>query len=194
MLKPLLTLRAVFNLLFGVALLIWMEHEALQGLTRGGYYALVDGGLTLAFAAALLSTRSRGLMLLATADGLLRVALGAFILANPGLEQMVMTTTLLLVCASVACIVIGVVGLFYALVRERRRVLAPGETSLVWLAAAIGFCTLLLGVGLALSFLDQQLRLMLAFYAIALGVILGYTALRLGRGAAHAAPSAGITG
>ena len=53
---------------------------------------------------------------------------------------------------------------------------------------------LLFGVGFALSFVDQQLRLLLGWYTIAIGVILGFAAFRLGRTAVRTAPPAGITG
>ena len=73
----------------------------------------------------------------------------------------------------------------------------PGQAArrrCVWPAIALSLCTLLLGVGFALSFVDQQLRLLLGWYAIALGVILGVAAFRLGRATVRTAPPAGITG
>ncbi len=194
MLRAFLALRAAFNLLAGVALLIWMAREGSSGLARGGWYALLDGALTLAIAAALLPARGRWLVVLAAADGVLRLFVGAFIVANPGFEQMPLTTALVLVVLTIAFITLGLVGLLYAWLGLRRQAGASGEAPLLWPAIALSLCTLLLGVGFALSFVDQQLRLLLGWYAIAIGVILGVAAFRLGRATVRTAPPAGITG
>jgi len=192
MLRSLLIVRALFNLAFGVVLLFWAEHEVLRGFGRGGFYALVDGVLTLAIAASLLRTPARGLTWLAGVDAALRLAAGAFIVSNPGLEQMPLTTSLFLGVLTVAFIVLGLMGLAYALTGLRRQRGAVSDTSLLWPAAALGLCTLLLGTAFALTAVDQQLRVILSWYAIALGVILGFTALRLRPTTAAVGPSAGI--
>ena len=83
-------------------------------------------------------------------------------------------------------------GLAYALTGLRRQRGAVSDTSLLWPAAALGLCTLLLGTAFALTAVDQQLRVILSWYAIALGVILGFTALRLRPTTAAVGPSAGI--
>ncbi|HSB99583.1 MAG TPA: hypothetical protein VLE45_06670 [Burkholderiaceae bacterium] len=177
MLRRFLLLRSVFNLLFGVVLLLWLWREGLTGMTRGGFYAVVDGLLTLGLAAALLHRRAR-LALLTGADGALRLGAGAFVLANPGIEQMPVTMTLMLVVLTIAFVTLGVAGLAYVFLALRGQASEAGRPPLAWPAAAISLCTLLLGVGFTLSFLDQQL--LLAIYAIALGVILGFAAMRAG--------------
>jgi len=190
MLRNLLTVRALFNLVFGVVFLYWAEHEVLRGLGRGGFYALVDGVLTLTIAAALLRTPARGLAWLAGADGALRVAAGTFIFVNPGVEQMPLTAALFLVVLTIAFIVLGILGLASALIALRRQLNARGDTTWVWSAAAVSLSTLLLGVGFALTSFEQQLRVILSWYAIALGIILGYAALRVAPAAVPASPPA----
>lgn len=188
MLKTLLIVRAAFNLLFGIVLLVWMEHEVLRGLGRGGLYLLVDGALTLAIAVALMGQRS-SLAAVTAADGLLRLGAGAFIVANPGLEQMVMTTTFFLVLVSIGFVTLGIVGLAITWFGARKS--ATGAPA--WPPAAISLSTLLLGVGIALSFFDQQLRQIVAVYAVAVGLLLGFTVWRM-QPAAPSGSSAGVAG
>ncbi|HEY6512139.1 MAG TPA: hypothetical protein VI032_09185 [Burkholderiaceae bacterium] len=191
MLKNLLIVRAVFNLLFGIVLVFWMEHEVLRGIGRGGFYLLGDGVLTLAIAAALRGLRP-SLAMITAADGLLRLGAGAFIYANPGLEKMVMTTALFLVVVSIGFITLGIVGLAIVWLGARKVAAGAAAAAPAWPPAAIALCTLLLGVGIAISFFDQQLRLILVGYMLMVGVLLGYTAWRLP--ASSAAASAGVAG
>jgi hypothetical protein len=186
MLRTLLMVRAAFNLVFGIVVLVWMEHAALRGIGGTGFYMLVDGALTLAIAFALPPGRRRWLAVLTAADGLLRLGVAAFIYANPGLEQMAMTTAFFLTAASVGFIVLGMLGLVAALLGARQAAAAGAP---VWPPVAITLCTLLLGLGIALSFFDQQLRAIIAVYAIVVGVLLGYAAWRLGPAAAQVRPA-----
>src|SRR5688572_27046990 len=86
-LRYLLLLRGACNVLFALYFLIAPLSAELHGLTRAGYYALGDGLLALAMAAALLrDDRSQWLFVLAVVDALVRLGLGAMIVANPSLN------------------------------------------------------------------------------------------------------------
>ena len=187
MLRVLLLLRGTFNVLFGAFLLVWLETHALQGLGRGGFYALVDGLLGLVLGAALLQNpRGRWLALLALADGLVRVIIGALILGNPGMEKMVFGTTIFFTAVILACLVLGIGGVLYVLI-GRRLEAGAAEHALVWPAVTISLFTLLLGAGLAFGFLDQERRVMLGAYATAMGLTLTLASRRLAHRTAQAA-------
>ena len=173
MLRPLFVARAAFNLLFGVVLL-WLAHQGHGGLAGGGLFALGDGLLALAIAVTLTRMGAGWLAVLAGLDGALRLVAGAVVVANPGLGQMPLTAALVLVLLAVALLTLGIVGLGYVLFALRGH-------PVLWPAAAICLCTLLLGAGLSLSFIDQQLRLLLAIYGLALGVVLALAAWRVGQ-------------
>jgi hypothetical protein len=189
MLRIVLLLRAAFNLLFGIGLLVWTQVATLHGLSRGGYYAVLDGLLGLALAAALLGARARGLAVLVLVDALARLLFGTLILANPGMGQTTLGTAFFFTAAIVACIALGVGGMLYALLRRRAEGLAHEERAMLWPAFTMSLLTLLLGASLAVGFIEETRRAALACYAIALGLALGYAGHRLGRPAGVAVAS-----
>jgi len=173
----LLMARGAFNLLFGLVLLAMMlQAGPAPGFSRGAFYALADGILVLASAVALMRSRERWLTPVVLADALLRLAAMTMIIAYPEMHQRIFGGAFFLSAVVVALIAVGIVGVLFVLVRKH-----AGRGAVVWLALTPFACTLLLGTGLAVAMLTGGERTMLAYYAVAAGLLLAYAGHRAGR-------------
>jgi hypothetical protein len=180
-LRYVLLLRGACNVLFALYFLLAPLSGELHGLTRAGYYVLGDGLLALAVAAALFrDLRSRWLFVLAVVDALVRLALGAMILANPSLNASVLIGALFSVTIIIAFIALGIIGMLFVAVG--RRVRDPGSNVSrvgAWPAFIASACALLFGIGLIVGIPgSEDRRLLVGAYALALGLTLLLTGLR----------------
>jgi hypothetical protein len=178
-LKYMLLARGAFNLLFGLFILASMRADAVQ--LRGGLYAAIDGLLALAVAVALLRSRARWLFGLALVDALIRLGYGAMQLANPWIQKTVVLGALFDVGLIFLLIALGIVGIVYVLLGKTASIDPAQPRAMTGLALVISLFTLLLGVGFAFGILQEERRAMLACYAVAMGLALGYAGLRVGR-------------
>ena len=171
--RTLIIIRSAFNLIFAVYLLLLPMIA--QRPSASGYYALGDGAIAIALAIVLFrDPRGRWLFLLVLFDGLVRLALGAFLFANPGvlgssLGSAIMVTIVIFVMSAMglAGMVVGLVG---------RPVATDGAAvrrARAWPVFFAGLCTLLFGVALIVGppGADNS-RLIVCAYAFAFGLAL----------------------
>jgi len=179
--RTMLLARGAFNLLFGLGSLAWLLTHDGQRLARGGTYALIDGILSVLLAFALYRSKNDGwLIALALSDGLIRMLIGSLMFANPGMERMILGSALFMTGIILACIALGLGGMAYSLIRGART--SSRDTVAMALPAFfVSMFTLLLGVGLAVGLMGEQQRIMLACYALALGLVLLWAGRRTGR-------------
>ncbi|WP_436825267.1 hypothetical protein [Variovorax sp. DT-64] len=180
-LRYVLLLRGACSVLFALYFLVAPLSRELHGLTRAGYYALGDGVLALALAAALFrDPRGQWLFVLAVVDALVRLALGAMILANPSLNASVLLGALFSVTIVIAFIALGSLGMLFVAVGRLGR--DPGSNVSrggAWPAFIASACALLFGIGLIVGLPgSEDRRLLVGAYALALGLTLLLTGLR----------------
>ncbi|MBO9513484.1 MAG: hypothetical protein J7549_05140 [Variovorax sp.] len=177
-LRMVLLLRGAFGLLFTLYLLFApISVEAQKGLGRNGYYAVIDGliGMALWFALSRHPT-ARWLSSLAFADAVVRLVIGVFGLANPGIQSRVLGSVAYYGVVIVACIVLGAVGLIYVAMMSKRE-LPNGRRSGAVPAFIVSLCTLLFGLALVFGLATEDSRRDLV---IALAGSLGLTYLVTG--------------
>ena len=114
-LRSLIFLRSAFNLLFAIYLLA--RPLIANGHGHNGYYALGSGALALILAVALYrDPHGRWLFVLALFDGLIRLALGAFLFANPGIGAHALASALTFTAIIVVLLALGIAGMVVGLV------------------------------------------------------------------------------
>ena len=182
-LRTLTFLRSAFNLLFAIYLLA--QPMVAQGSGHSGYYALGDGAIALVLAVVLFrDPNGRWLFVLALFDALVRLTLGAFLFANPGIGAHALASALTFTAIIFALLALGV-G------RHGRRPRRPAgagrhrggmRRARAWPVVIAGLCTLLFGVALVLGppGADNS-RLILCAYAFVFGLALLYGGIRLSR-------------
>ncbi len=118
--RTVLLARGAFNVLFGLGSWVWLLTHDGQRLARGGTYALIDGlfGALLAFTL-YRSSDARWLSVLAVCDGLIRLLIGSLMLANPGMERMILGGAVFMTGIILACSALGLGGMAYALAGRR---------------------------------------------------------------------------
>ena len=178
-LKSVLLLRGGLNVLFGVFLLAATQSQGMRGFGRGGVYALADGAAGLLIALALFPLGRYWLFMLALVDALARVLLGLLILNNPGLQTTGIGGAFFVTVVIAVCIMLGVAGLVASVFASRRNLELPNARVPIAPIVIMSIATLALGLGLALGFLDDTRRLLLAGYAIVFGASLCWGALSL---------------
>ncbi|MEJ8860126.1 hypothetical protein WKW79_36755 [Variovorax robiniae] len=179
--RTVLLARGAFNVLFGLGSWVWLLTHDGQRLARGGTYALIDGlfGALLAFTL-YRSSDARWLSVLAVCDGLIRLLIGSLMLANPGMERMILGGAVFMTGIILACSALGLGGMAYALMHGARSN-SEDRVAMALPAFLISMFTLLLGVGLAVGLMDERQRIMLSCYALALGAVLLWAGWRAGR-------------
>ena len=182
-LRLILLLRGAISLLFVAYLLIVpISVEAQKGLGRNGYFSLVDGliGVALWFTVSKYPP-ARWLSALVFADAVLRLLIGVFGLANPGIQSRVLGSVAYFGVVIVFCIVLGAVGLIYVLTKGRQP-LPNGQRNGALPASIVSLGTLLFGLALifGLSTEDSRRSLVVALTAL-LGLTYLVTGLRLKR-------------
>lgn len=180
-LRYVLLLRGACNVLFALYFLIAPLSGELHGLSKAGYYALGDGLLALALAAALFrDLRGQWLFVLAVVDALVRLALGAMILANPSLNASVLIGAIFAVTIIIAFIALGLIGILFVAVGRRVRDLGSNVSRAgAWPAFIASACALLFGIGLIVGIPgSDDRRLLVGAYALAFGLTLLLTGLR----------------
>ena len=180
-LRHMLLLRGACNAVFALYLLIFPLAGELHGFSRAGYYAFGDGLLALGLAAALFrDPGGRWLFVLALIDALVRLALGAMILANPGMRSSVFISALFSTAVITAFIALGVIGmLFVAVGRRVRDTTSNVPRAGAWPAFVASGCALLFGIGLIFGIPgSEDRRLLVGAYALALGLTLLLAGIR----------------
>ena len=177
-----LALRGAAAVIFGLLALVWPGLTLLFLVALFAAYALVSGAAEVVGA---LRSRGEAGWWLVLVLGLVSVAAGVLALLYPGITALV-----LVVIMGVNAIFAGVLDISMA-VRLRREI--RGE----WLLGLAGLVSILFGVFVLVFPGAGALALiwLIAFYAIATGVLLVALALRLRRyGHAERAPQAGTRG
>ncbi|RZL96726.1 MAG: hypothetical protein EOP82_00125 [Variovorax sp.] len=181
-LRTLTFLRSAFNLLFAIYLLA--QPMVAQGSGHSGYYALGDGAIALVLAVVLFrDPNGRWLFVLALFDALVRLTLGAFLFANPGIGAHALASALTFTAIIFALLALGVAGMVVGLVGQPVPVGIGGmRRARAWPVVIAGLCTLLFGVALVLGppGADNS-RLILCAYAFVFGLALLYGGIRLSR-------------
>lgn len=180
-LRYVLLLRGAFNVMFALYLLVSFFGRDMHAWTSTGYYALGDGVLALALAAALLhDLRGRWLFVLSLVDALMRLALGAMVLLNPHLSSSILLGALFSVAVITAFIALGIVGMiFVAVTRRVYRLSSSAARTGAWPAFVASACALLLGIGLIFGIPgSDDRRAVVCAYAFALGLTLLLAGLR----------------
>lgn len=182
-LRLVLLLRGAISLLFVAYLLIApISVEAQKGLGRNGYFSLVDGliGMALWFTVSKYPP-GRWLSTLVFADAAMRLVIGVFGLANPGIQSRVLGSVAYYGAVIVFCIVLGAVGVIYVYTKGRQP-LPNGPRSGALPAFIVSLGTLLFGLVLifGLSTEDSRRSIMIALTAV-LGLTYLVTGLRLKR-------------
>lgn len=178
-LRVLLLLRGAFGAIFALVMLLAPASTPVaQALGRNGTFSLVDGLLALAVAFALSKVaRFNWLFMLALVDALIRVAIGVIAIADPDIEARILGSVAFFGGTITACIALGLVGLVCAMAARRAPSTQRGGALPV---GVIGACTLLLGIGLLFGYASPEGRhLLIAVFALAVGVCLLVTGLRL---------------
>lgn len=172
-LRLLLLLRGAFGVLFALYLLLApASAPTLKALGHNGTYALVDGLLALVVALALSKVaRFNWLFVLALADALIRLVIGAVGYAYPDIEARILGSVAFFGTVVTACIALGAVGVIVVLAGRRGAPAAQRGGGVTVLA--ISACTLLLGVALLLGFgTGDGRRTLVGIFALAVGLCL----------------------
>jgi len=182
-LRLVLLLRGAISLLFVAFLLIVpISAEAEKGLGRNGYFALLDGliGVALWFTVSKYPP-GRWLSTLVFADAAVRLVIGVFGLANPGIQSRVLGSVAYYGAVIVFCVVLGAIGIIYVSTKGRQP-LPNGSRSGALPAFIVSLGTLLFGLALifGLSTEDSRRSLVVALTAL-LGLTYLVTGLRLKR-------------
>ncbi|SCK43793.1 hypothetical protein VAR608DRAFT_4241 [Variovorax sp. HW608] len=182
-LRLVLLLRGAISLLFVAFLLITpISAEAQKGLGRSGHFALVDGliGLALWFTVSKYPP-ARWLSTLVFADAALRLAIGLFGLANPGIQSRMLGSVAYYGAVIVLCIALGAVGIIFTATKGRQP-LPNGQRNGALTAFIVSLGTLLFGLALifGLSTEDSRRLIVVALTAL-LGLTYLVTGLRLKR-------------
>lgn len=180
-LRLVLLLRGAISLLFVAYLLIVpISVEAQKGLGRNGYFSLVDGliGAALWFAVSKYPP-ARWLSSLVFADAVLRVVIGVFGLANPGIQSRVVGSVAYFGVVVVFCILLGAIGIIYALTKGRQP-LPKGQRNGALPLFIVSLATLLFGLALIFGLSTEESRrtLVVALTGVA-GLTYLVTGLRL---------------
>ena len=182
-LRLVLLIRGVVGLLFvGYLLLAPLSTQAQTVYERNGYYAFVDGliGMALWFAVSK-DPPARWLSTLVLAEAVMRLVIGAFGLANPGIQSRVLGSVAYYGTVIVFCIVLGAIGMIYVFTKGRQP-LASGTRSGSLTAFIVSLGTLLFGVAVIFGLPDEESRrLIIAALTVLLGLTYLVTGLRLRR-------------
>ena len=182
-LRLVLLIRGVVGLLFVAYLLIApLSAQAQTVYERNGYYAVVDGliGMALWFAVSK-DPPARWLSTLVLAEAVMRLVIGVFGLANPGIQSRVLGSVAYYGAIIVLCVVLGAIGIIYVFMKGRQP-LPNGTRSGALTAFIVSLGTLLFGVAVIFGLpSEESRRLIVAALTVVLGLTYFVTGLRTKR-------------
>ncbi|MBB3177214.1 hypothetical protein [Variovorax sp. Sphag1AA] len=182
-LRLVLLFRGVVGLLFvAYLLMVPLSGQAQSVYERNGYYAAFDGiiGMALWFAVSK-DPPARWLSTLVLAEAVMRLVIGVFGLANPGIQSRVLGSVAYYGVIIVFCIVLGAIGMIYVFMKGRQP--SPtGARSGALSAFIVSLATMLFGVAVIFGLPDEESRrLIVAGLTVVLGLTYLITGLRTKR-------------